>query len=108
MEHPVTVYVRGLEEGEPVFHIITFDWHYWQIISLNAFFDRMVAASLRNRRDVGFCEKLFWERLTELGFNLFVERFPDRKTVYHNSVWDFYDHIGYHYKKSSMKKVVWK
>lgn len=108
MRHPVTMYVQGFEKNKPVFHVITFDWHYWQIKSLNAFFDRMVAAYLRVREDANSREKYNWERSTDLGFCFFMDRFPNTKVVRHNSVWDFYDHIGYHYKNSSMKKVVWK
>ena len=108
MRHDTTRYISGVEDGKTVFHVINFKWHYWQVSSLNAFFDRMVQAYLRLKEDRIACEKHNWERVTKLGFNQAMERNPNHKVVYHDSVWDFYEHIGYWYQKSSMKKVVWK
>lgn len=108
MRHEVARYITGVEDGETVFHIIKFGWHYWQVSSLNAFFDRMVQACLRSRGNSSEWDKHSWGRSTEFSFNRSMERNPSRKVVYHESVWDFYEHIGYWYQKSSMKKVVWK
>lgn len=100
----LTQYAAGVEDGKTIFHVIEFEWSYTQLTSLNAFFRRMTKAYLKVGAEPGIRNKYNWDRASVLDF--VIGQNPSRKVIHHKSVWDFYEHIGYDYKKSTSNKVV--
>lgn len=111
MSHTRKLYFEELQpvdKDDTVMHTIIIEYDYKQIVSLNAFSNRMVQEYLRCRDldDAVGRAKANWDRRMEYGRNQHVER--GLEEIAHYSVWEFYDYIGYDYKKSTSRKVVWK
>lgn len=102
-----TVYLESMGEGKPTFHVISFPWSYTQLVSLNGFENRMNHAYLRAKDNIER-QRCCWSRITQRDFERRKGNNQRIPVVRHDSMWDFYEHIGYWYQKSSVKKVVWK
>lgn len=94
--------------GDSVLHTIIYEFEYKQAMSLNGFYNRMVQEYLRcaKKGDTDGRSRCNWDRRGELGRDQLVA--AGCEEIAHYSVWEFYDYIGYDYKNSTKRKVVWK
>lgn len=67
--------------------------------------DTLVKYSLWTEEDKNMHVHMRKFSTEKYGIEVALQQYPEIKDVYHDSVWDFFDSIGYNYKDKSVKNT---
>lgn len=100
--HPSKTYVKDLhlQSDNRTYHMITVHG-YRQVVSLNAFFHGLRKMNRDRRRGILWFEHNEYEHPMHTNNTTILSDWPkdDDDYVQHESMWAFYEYIGYDYKR---------